>query len=190
MTKYSSTTLCTQCKANGETQRLMYTELTFPRMFCEKGHEFGSAEEAEAQAVTPQPVPEKPVEVLPAPAKPVLVPVHAMDTPPVRPPDGPEPDQEDISRAKIAPDQCTATIEPEALFMLENTESSKTPPRRSIKFVPPPARSAPGGVLLMTVRIPDHHVSALKAEAETQKQSVETFLQDRLEYALECRWIY
>jgi hypothetical protein len=63
-------------------------------------------------------------------------------------------------------------------------------PAKVVKFVPPPARKAPGGVLLITVRIPDEHTSFLVAEAESQKESVETYFQRVLEYGLSSRWFY
>jgi hypothetical protein len=191
----------------------MYNAESHPKVFCQNGHEFediGEAMAYEAMSGAAQ-APAQDTAPSPAPAKPALQPV-AMEPPPEKVPDHilasmphearpPEPTERLVPKKDVAPVPVMAAvrgIELEedklrtiaATMQAEDTESSKTRPRRNGKFVPPPARSAPGGILIMTVRIPDEHVSPLRAESEVQGQTVEQFLQERLEYALQSRWIY
>ncbi|HEX5433517.1 MAG TPA: hypothetical protein VFY05_04715 [Candidatus Angelobacter sp.] len=49
-------------------------------------------------------------------------------------------------------------------------------------------RALEGGDLEITLRIPDRHVAAVKAEAEVQRQPVEEYLQTWIEHALDNFW--
>src|ERR1700683_1284744 len=206
----STTIICAACKENGEIHRLMYTAESFPKIFCQSGHEFDSAEEAvayEAMARAAQPAQD--TAPSPAPARPLIEAV-VFEPPPERVPDRilasiphetrppePEPNErlvprkvETIESQQDKLKTIAATIQAQEAEYIEVAESPKTPPKKNGKFVPPPARSAPGGILIMTVRIPDGHTTGLLAEAEVQKESIQDYFQRMIEYALDCRWLY
>jgi hypothetical protein len=130
-------------------------------------------DEEEAPAPTPKPKPAPRVPA-PKPKENELEPVPAVID--VRTPMA----TEEIKEALI---EAEATKEIPSLF---NTPQ----PAKVVKFNPPPARKAPGGVLILTVRIPDPHPSYLTAEAEAQHESVEAYFQRMIEHALESRWLY
>jgi hypothetical protein len=182
--KVPTSVLCPVCKANKQPNRLNQN-LGSDELFCmnpkngKKLHSFPGITEVEAydpslayletqgeaaEPETPLTTKEEPAPVLEAPiAKSEPAKVVEMDPMPAE------------------------TVEIPSLF---NAEVPPKPPAKVIKFVPPPARKAPGGVLMITVRIPDQHVSFLEAEAKTQNETVEAFFQRVLEYGLDSRWFY
>lgn len=78
-----------------------------------------------------------------------------------------------------------AEATPEIPGLFNTPQSAKV-----VKFVPPPARKAAGGVLILTVRIPDEHVAFLQSEAISQKETVENYFQRIVEWGLTSRWFY
>jgi hypothetical protein len=58
------------------------------------------------------------------------------------------------------------------------------------KFTPPRAVRLPTGVMVLTVRIPDQHVTGLEAEAANQKETPEVYFQRIVEWGLDSGWFF
>lgn len=90
------------------------------------------------------------------------------------------PDNDESKPAQKGDD--TETVEPPNLFNVP------TPPK-IVKFNPPPARKAPGGVLILTARIPDQYIGPFQVQAiEHLKMSIEEYFQQCVEQALQNAW--
>lgn len=59
------------------------------------------------------------------------------------------------------------------------------------KFVPPPARKMIGGDLIVTLRVPERHVNFLEgARVSRGTPTLEQFMQEEIERAMDDRWFY
>lgn len=205
-----TSTLCPACKTKNHPNRLR-REIGDDALFCvdpKNGktlHTFPDIDSVEAynpelayledesapEEPEPPPTPKK------APAPPVEAPI-AKQAPPEDPASIRELDPVPVAAAQAeqvthfypdndeskAPQKGddTERIEPPSLFNVP-------PPPKVVKFNPPPARKAPGGVLILTARIPDQYIGPFQVQAvEHLKTTVEAYFQECVERALENAW--
>lgn len=150
------------------------------KIFCSEGHSFDEATLQEQEAPAPQEMPT--VGPLTPMAPPPPSPIAVGGTRVV-------PSVVDGAEVKVMPVQSTRTVASigsgVAIEVLDEPEpvAAPKPPEK-------PVRELPGGDLEIWVRIPDQHVSFLKAEAENVGETLQQYFQRMLEYGLSVRWFY
>lgn len=177
--------LCPICVVKGKEHQL---ELDTDKdgVFCAEGHKFDSLDAAESY------------DPLAAPAEPARETPAEEPTP--TPKEAPTPAVEAETNGNGA--SAASALEPVPEIDLKDpmqeitSAQTETEFQRAVqaaparKFVPPPPKKLPGGMLLMTVKIPDQHVSGLTAEAENQKETVQEFFQRMVLFGLDAGWFF
>ena len=194
-----TTSPCVACAEAGVKNFLSYdtdkyTDGPLP-VFCSKGHNFPSLEDAEAYTAAlppPEPIaaPAEPPSQLPLEpaaeasreaARPSLEPLEAIPetAAAVEEPKPAPPAPKKAPARAVAPKAAPAAV----------AVAEVAPPANG-SYVAPKAREIAGGNLMMTVRIPEQHTSFLRGEAERQNESVEAYFQRMVEFGMDSRWFY
>jgi hypothetical protein len=191
--------LCPACKAKNHPNRLR-KELGNDTLFCvdpKNGktlHSFPDSDSVdsydptleflEAESATDEPEP--PPTPKPEPARAVAPPV-AQETPVQEDPASIR--ELDPVPVAAAPATLAELIQQDAKPEVPNLFNTTPPQPKVVKFNPPPARKAPGGVLILTARIPDQYIGPLQVQAvEHLKTTIESYFQECVERACENGW--
>lgn len=189
--------MCPRCKAQGKELRLQM-ELGEVEVFCEEGHRYDSLADAETvlDAVANVPaVPQEAPAAAEATTEPSTLESFDLDALPGEPEPIPQPVKtEEIVVEKPKAVETQQPVRTPAAKPVEAKKPGPPPPSvaRALKKMAPAdsvePRMVEGGAMLVTLRIEEEWVSAVKQEAENQGVSVQEHLQNVFTWGMQNSW--